>query len=53
MQAKTKNKFTRAPSLKNGTLQTPNPGIVSSRFIYEATNHRRSRFYFEAIGNAF
>jgi hypothetical protein len=23
---------------------------LSSRFIYEATNHRRSRFYFEAIG---
>ena len=37
-------------SLRNGTLQTAKPDQLSSRFIYEATNHRRSRFYFEAIG---
>ena len=34
----------------NGTLQNSKHHYILSRFIYEATNHCRSRFYFEAIG---
>ena len=49
MKAKKPN-HSGAPLPKNWHTTTHKLIRVSSRFIYEATNHSRSRFYFEAIG---
>jgi hypothetical protein len=50
MKAKTKNQLSSAPFVKSWHTAKTKHESLSSRFIYEATNHRRSRFYFEAIG---
>jgi hypothetical protein len=51
MKAKTKNQLSSAPFVKSWHTAKTKHESLSSRFIYEATNHRRSRFYFEAIGS--